>query len=215
MAYRKPEPAGGAAERAAAGLRAWMEAGRLVPGQRLVAAELALELGVALPALREALERLAGEGLVELMPHRGARIARLDPADLEEVYELREVIEGLAARRAAAHGATPALAAALVEGDAAAARGALHAFIAANHAFHAAIAQAAGRPRLEALRVRLSLPLARLGVARLEDAASMAASAADHHAIAAAIQRHDGAAAEAAMRAHIRRAAGLMGVTPG
>lgn len=215
MAYRKPEPAGGAAERAAAAIRAWLEAGRLVPGQRLVAAELALALGVALPALREALERLAGEGLVELTPHRGASIARLDAADLAETFELREVIEGLAARLAASRGDTPALAAALAQSDAAAAQGALSRFIAANHAFHAAIAEAAGRPRLEALRARLSLPLARLGVARLEDPASMAASAADHRAVAAAIRTRDGAAAEAAMRAHIRRAATLMGVSPG
>jgi DNA-binding GntR family transcriptional regulator len=56
--------------------------GRFVPGQRLIAGEVAAELGVSRAPVREALHVLAGEGVVELMPNQGARIVRLTAADL-------------------------------------------------------------------------------------------------------------------------------------
>jgi DNA-binding GntR family transcriptional regulator len=62
--------------------------GRLVPGQRLVEADLTAEFGASRSVIREALRLLAGEGVVELTPHRGCRIRRIDP---QRVLYMREV----------------------------------------------------------------------------------------------------------------------------
>jgi DNA-binding GntR family transcriptional regulator len=75
--------------------------GRLAPGQRLKEEELARELGVSRTPVREALLLLQTEGLVELAPRRGARVRSYAVDDLDDVYQLRAVLEGYAARRAA------------------------------------------------------------------------------------------------------------------
>ncbi len=75
--------------------------GRLAPGQRLKEEELARELGVSRTPVREALLLLQTDGLVELAPRRGATVRAYAVDDLDEVYQLRAVLEGYAARRAA------------------------------------------------------------------------------------------------------------------
>lgn len=74
---------------------------RLLPGQRLVEADLCTELRVSRTPLREALSRLAAVGIVEMTPHRGACIPILDADELVEMLDVRQVLEGLAARLAA------------------------------------------------------------------------------------------------------------------
>ncbi|RLE08368.1 hypothetical protein DRZ78_01220, partial [Candidatus Aerophobetes bacterium] len=73
---------------------------RLTPGERLVERDLAEKLGVSKTPIREALSRLRKEGLVEGTSYHGFFVTRISPKDMEEIYELREVIEGLAARNA-------------------------------------------------------------------------------------------------------------------
>jgi len=73
---------------------------RLSLGQRLVERDLAEKLGVSKTPIREALNRLKKEGLVEGAPYRGFFVAQISPKDMEEIYKLREVLEGLAARDA-------------------------------------------------------------------------------------------------------------------
>jgi len=73
---------------------------RLSPGERLVERSLAERLGVSKTPVREALNRLKKEGLAEGTPYSGFFVARISPEDMEEIYELREVLEGLAAREA-------------------------------------------------------------------------------------------------------------------
>ncbi|GAC1594103.1 MAG: GntR family transcriptional regulator [Acidimicrobiales bacterium] len=75
--------------------------GELKPSTKLGEVWLTGLLGVSRTPVREALARLASEGLVELSPHRGARVARWSPADLEEIFELRLMLEVHAAFRAA------------------------------------------------------------------------------------------------------------------
>src|SRR3712207_2169005 len=67
--------------------------GDLTPGARLGEVELADRLGVSRTPVREALSRLAAEGLVEIAPNRGARVATWTVAELEGVFELRSVLE--------------------------------------------------------------------------------------------------------------------------
>lgn len=84
-------------------LRQAFAEGRYIAGDRLQTARLAEELGLSLTPVREALFELASEGLVNLSPHRGARVADVHMASLTEVYLLRELLESTVTRFAAAN----------------------------------------------------------------------------------------------------------------
>jgi DNA-binding GntR family transcriptional regulator len=75
--------------------------GRLEPGRRLKEEELARELGISRTPVREALLMLQAEDLVVATPNRGATVRVHDAQDLQDLYELRALLEGHAARRAA------------------------------------------------------------------------------------------------------------------
>ncbi len=80
-----------------------IRSGRYVPGQRLIEADLTAELGVSRGPVREALKRLAAEGVVRLIPHRGAYIRRLTRREVMDILVIQESLTGLAARLAAEH----------------------------------------------------------------------------------------------------------------
>lgn len=80
-------------EQIADSLRSAIHSGELAPGERLVERKLAERLGVSHIPVREALTRLADEGLVTREPRRGARVAELTTQDLEEIASLRIVLE--------------------------------------------------------------------------------------------------------------------------
>jgi DNA-binding GntR family transcriptional regulator len=90
-----------ATEQTVARLRTFILQGDLEPGARLQEVELASQLGVSRTPVREALRVLSSEGLVEVLPNRGARVARWSVEDLEEIYQLRGMLESHAAQRAA------------------------------------------------------------------------------------------------------------------
>jgi DNA-binding GntR family transcriptional regulator len=75
--------------------------GRLAPGERLKEEELARELGISRTPIREALLVLSAEGLVDAAPNRGATVRAHTAQDLDDLYQLRALLEGFAARRAA------------------------------------------------------------------------------------------------------------------
>ncbi|MHA6622803.1 GntR family transcriptional regulator [Pseudonocardia sp. DLS-67] len=72
---------------------------RLQPGQRLVERELVEQLGISRPTVREVLRQLAVEGLVTVVPQRGAVVTALSPDDAADLYEMRASLEALAVRR--------------------------------------------------------------------------------------------------------------------
>src|SRR5262245_61772458 len=74
-------------------------AGELRPGERIVESVLASRLGVSRAPMREALGRLAGDGLVRLEPHHGAYVTRLSEQELRDFFEIRETLETLAAKK--------------------------------------------------------------------------------------------------------------------
>jgi len=102
--HARPEDAGHA--RPEDRLREAIVTGRFQPSERLVETEVARELGVGRSAVRTALARLEHEGLVEHERHRGARVRLINAREAVEILEVRAVLEGLAARHAAAK-ATP------------------------------------------------------------------------------------------------------------
>lgn len=87
---------GAASARIADALRIEILEGRLAPGERIRQEEVAERLGGSRLPVREALRVLAAEGLVQLEPHKGARVPHLDRAEVEVLYRMRERLEPLA-----------------------------------------------------------------------------------------------------------------------
>ena len=82
------------------GLRALVNEGHLLPGTRVPERELCVRFGVSRTPLRECLKVLAAEGLVELLPNRGARIATLDDEHLVHLFEVIAMLEAEGGRLA-------------------------------------------------------------------------------------------------------------------
>jgi len=80
--------------------------GQIPPGSKLVETQISRELGVSRTPLREAISRLGQEGLLEVVPRRGTFVRKQSLNEILEGLEIREALEGLAARLAARH-ATP------------------------------------------------------------------------------------------------------------
>ncbi len=188
-------------------LLAEIESGGLPPGTRLREVELAERFAISRTPIREALKRLELQGLITHEPHHGAVVASLDYGQMTELYLLREVLEGTAARLAAQH-ATPVeigVLQAMVERD--------HGLIdqpkrlaLTNRAFHQQVRNS-GRNRfighaLENLRLSLAL----LAGTTLAAPGRGAASVAEHAEIVARIAARDCDGAEEAARIHIRNA---------
>ncbi|MCL5264099.1 MAG: GntR family transcriptional regulator [Chloroflexi bacterium] len=81
-------------------LREAIARGELQPGQRLRLEDLASEIGTSLTPVREAMARLASEGLLTYVPHKGVTVAELSPHDVEDIYLARQAIESLVGRLA-------------------------------------------------------------------------------------------------------------------
>lgn len=113
--------------------------GELAPGARLVERTLAAELGVSRIPIRDALNILRGEGFVSAFPNRGMVVTPLTRQDVEELFEVREALEVLAARRATEHATSEELdrlAAILAESEAAAERSDAQTVGRCNQDFH-------------------------------------------------------------------------------
>lgn len=185
-------------------------AGRLAPGARIVQEQLAQELGVSRQPVQQALALLRREGVLTDAPGRGLQVAPLDMQHVRHVFELRAVVEGLAFRQAAEHGAAEAAARGpqLVRaGRDAVARGAQAELAAADMAFHEFICALSGNPLLSPVLQTLWTQTQRvLGLALLRNGPPR--DTWDRHAaLLDAVAAGDGDAAERLARAHILEAA--------
>lgn len=145
-------------------IRAAIVNGRLEPGQRLKEEELARELGISRTPVREALLYLQAEGLVDSAPNRGATVRAYAPEEIDDLYDLRALLEAHAARRAASRISeedverlreSNARFAKLAAGDET-----LVDLIGENLVFHTTILEAAGSERLaQMVRKVVELPL--------------------------------------------------------
>ena len=201
-----------AADRAYGTLRAGILDGRYVPGARLGEIEVAAELGLSRTPVREALRRLGSEGLVDHLPNRGARVRTWSADDLDEAYELRALLEGLGARRAASRVTVDqverlaALADEMVTVDPSLGHrppGDFADLARLNAEFHALIVTASGSGRLgETLATVVQMPLVLRTYQRYTPEA-LARSHAHHHEIVDALRARDGTWAESVMRSHV------------
>jgi DNA-binding GntR family transcriptional regulator len=180
--------------------------GELPRGARLRQEELAAELGVSRTPLREALRRLASEGLVEFSPNRGATVSRDDVANLWHAWAARVVIEPGAVRLAAQvpdPDAVAGLRALIREQRAGVDRGGDT--YAANRDFHLALVAASGNPHLVRFAETLWVPriARRIYTLQAVDPRRVLAWADDHDRIVDAIAEGDGDLAAALTREHI------------
>ena len=180
--------------------------GELAPGARMLEVELAGKLGVSRTPVREALVRLAQEGLAELLPGRGARVRVLSPAEVSEVYEVRAALEAEAARLAAQRASEGELE------ELARLEAALHRIpktdlaeqTRADTRFHARLVALSKNRELERLFHQLD---AKLALARRfsADENQSPKTLAEHRAILEALKARDPEAAARAARAHVER----------
>lgn len=201
-------------------LHARLRSGALQPGMRLVNRTLAAELGTSTIPVREAILRLASEGVLELTPGAGATVRAADPNELGELYDVREALETLSAAEAARY-SNPNLIAELAaacerfEGLAAAipAGGRADAaqfaqWLEAEEQFHARLT-AASRNRWLAKVVREVRVVSRVFDAHRAAPAFLTravaeAAAADHRRLLPILASHDTEGARAWMTLHLR-----------
>jgi DNA-binding GntR family transcriptional regulator len=193
-------------DQAAGLLREQILAGRYASGSRLNEVEIAAAMGISRGPLREALQRLVVEGLVEVVPHRGAVVRTFTPVELRQMYEFRDMVESGAARLAAARASedgVESLGTMLVATDKLL-RHTARAPYPVSHDFHRRILELSGNPSLRqaGLELLTQVRIARHTSGRDPDRARVALD--EHREIAAAIGRRDPEAAGAAMSRHLR-----------
>jgi DNA-binding GntR family transcriptional regulator len=188
-------------------LRTEILEGRLGPGAELGEVALAEQLGVSRGPLREAIGRLAAEGLVTVSPRRGAVVRSLSKEEFLELYQVREALERMAVQLA-----VPRLTdeqfeelASLNEAmEAHAAQNEVESFFEANLAFHARLLEASGNGKLEELYRQLLGQLGRYRVRSLTLRGNLKRSVSEHKAILRAARRGDAERAAQLMAEHIR-----------
>lgn len=191
-------------------LRRRIVSGHLAPGAQVKEEHVAATLGVSRTPVRAALQRLIDDGLLTGHRGRGAFVAALTDRDIDEVFELRILLEGHAAGLAAVH-ATAQEIDALADATASMQRFASEKPIDflgdlqfANNRFHRLILEAGGSPRLRAMASTLvDIPTV-VGAFYVYDDADIRRSIQHHRDLLAAIQRRDRALAAEVMRVHLR-----------
>jgi len=188
-------------------LRQKIRHGHLVPGQRLVEADIVKETGGSRGKVREALKRMETEGLVTIEEFRGASVRQLSMDEVNQIYKARMALEGmLAAEFAAAK--KPALKRKLEklqeDMNALEKTGNHRRFARLNDDWHSLIIKGSGNVYAAHFLTQLSVPVYRLLFASFYNAQRIDRANADHKIITAAIIAGDADGAEKAMRKHIR-----------
>lgn len=193
-------------EEAVAVLRAAVLGGDLAPGSIHSAVSLAERLGVSPTPVREAMLDLAKSGLIEVLPNRGFRVTTVEAADLDEICELRLMLEvpGLAkVVQLAADEQIDALERLLDELEAAAFRRDIAAFLVADRAFHLGLLALAGNGRLVGIVAELRDQTRIPGLQSLAAIGALDATAAEHRPILEAIRARDATGAQRLMAEHL------------
>lgn len=208
-----PEPTRTLAQTTTELLRRALLDGRFTPHEKLQEESLSAMLQVSRTPVRSALHSLAAEGLLDYVPNRGYSVRGVEPDRLDSIFDLRGVLEGLSARRAAEHGMDTATQAvceqALADGDRVISKGRLlpsdrSVFIEVNATIHQAIVGVApDRMLTEMLRLCHNIPVLSHRNVSWDDYPWLRRSHDDHHRIIEAIRLRDGPRAETLMREHI------------
>ncbi len=186
-------------------VRTGIVSGRTVPGTVFSVPSLAGELGVSTTPVREALLELARDGLVTPMRNRGFRVEAMSATELDNLFALRELLETYALEIVARARITDTdelrrradeVAAAVKAGD-------VLRYVAADRAFHAALVERAGNPRLTRLVLSLRDDMRLYGIDSPEGRERQAASVIEHYEMIDVATRGDVARAAPLVRQHI------------
>jgi DNA-binding GntR family transcriptional regulator len=193
-------------EAVASKLRDLIIEGQLAAGARLVETELGLKLGVSRTPLREAIRTLASEGLVDLVPAKGAVVRRFSLDDVRHMLEAIAVLEQFAARQACARASD-----AEVEAIARLHRAMMVqyrrrkrlAYYKLNQAVHSAIVLAAHNPEIADMHERLQARMKRIRYVGNHEPEKWACAVAEHEEMIAALGRRDDAALAEVLGRHL------------
>lgn len=202
---------------AEAALRSAISRGDVVPGQRLIEEELADRFDVTRSSLRQAIDTLVGEGLIERVANRGARVRHLSITDAVEITECRAVLEALLARKAAerADGADMAALRSHVDGmRQSLAGGDLLKYSTRISELYDVIHVAARHPNAAALVQRLQAQLVRQQFRLSLRPGRPEQSIAELSQVVDAIVAHRSADAERLMGAHLQQVAAMLAEDP-
>jgi len=178
------------------------------PGEAISEAEIALTYGVSRTPVREAILKLADEGLVEIFPQSGIFVSRIPIGELPEAIIIRKALEETTTRMAAERATASQLLnlhAVLERQREATAAKDREGFHRADEMFHAAIAEVAGYPGIWPLILQVKVHVDRFRLLTLPQTGRMAEVIAEHEPILAAIEAHDPERARQAMARHLER----------
>jgi DNA-binding GntR family transcriptional regulator len=199
-------------ERVAESLRAALVSGRMVPGTTYSIPALAEQFGVSATPVREAMLDLVNEGIMSAVPNKGFRVVELSDAELDQITELRRLLEvptvgdlAGAIDRAAVR-RLRSLADAV--GDAAR-RGDVVGYVEADRELHLALLAEAGNPRLVEMVGRLRDQSRLYGLEQLAAEGVLVDSAAEHMRLIDALESGDRRAAERVMAHHLDHVRGI------
>ena len=199
-------------ERVAESLRAALVSGRMVPGTTYSIPALAEQFGVSATPVREAMLDLVNEGIVAPVPNKGFRVVELTDEELDQVTELRRLLEVPTVRDLAGAIGTKAikqlrgLAAAVHD---AAQRGDVVAYVESDRELHLALLAEAGNPRLVEIVGRLRDQSRLYGLEQLAADGVLVDSAAEHMRLIDALESGDRRAAEKVMAHHLDHVRGI------
>lgn len=193
-------------EQAAARLRTMLVEGQIPPGAKLNERELAAALHVSRTPLREAIKMLAAEGLVDLLPNRGAVAVRLTEADVQHSFELLAMLEGQAGELAAQRitdAARDELRAKHYEMLACHARRDLSGYYRLNALIHAGIAEAAANPVLAGTYRAVNTRVQSLRFRTNQNEAKWQRAMREHGRMQEALDARDGAGLRQVLQTHL------------
>jgi len=188
-------------------LRDEILADHLLPGTELSEVALSKELAISRGPIREAMGRLAAEGLITMRPRRRAEVRSLTPQELIDAYQVREALEVMAVRlliRRVTEADLARLEELIDQMAAHSAEGAVREFFTANVSFHELLCELSGNPKLQEVHHRLEGEIGRFQNRTLALRGSMDDSLTEHRAILAAVRLRDADRAAALTAEHIR-----------
>jgi DNA-binding GntR family transcriptional regulator len=196
-------------DKAYAAIRDMIVEGVFAPGDHLSEEHLSAEIGVSRTPVREALRRLEGDYFVSIRANRGARVIGWEAGDVEDLFQLRAIVEGFAARCAAERASAEDIAAmraeiaAIDKALSGRAQPDIDRFLAANNRFHQLLSGAARNSRLSDIINSLVAQAVVVRTARRYSREELERSNFHHREMIDAIEARDGALAETIMKTHI------------
>lgn len=187
--------------------------GELKPGQQLVETELAAQLGISRAPLREALQQLNADGLIDIVPYHGTTVKRLTGSDVEELYSLRLVLETFAVRRIIQRGDSQAvqrLRELFTQMLAAGEAGDIRLVSAIDRDFHDALIELSAHSLLQSTWSGVSLRVRQVMALRNRRNTDIRQIAYNHLPIIEAIEKRDEAEALRLLQIHIESAGDLV-----